>query len=52
MQAGTAPTDWTGSAAILEQYVAKRGTPVKFGQCWVFSAVVTTSKGFPNGSIG
>jgi len=40
--AGTAPTDWTGSAAILEQYVAKRGTPVKFGQCWVFSAVVTT----------
>eukprot|EP00092_Neocalanus_flemingeri_P008907 GFUD01009582.1.p1 GENE.GFUD01009582.1~~GFUD01009582.1.p1 ORF type:complete len:767 (-),score=186.34 GFUD01009582.1:232-2472(-) len=39
---GTAPTDWTGSAAILEQYVANRGRPVKYGQCWVFSAVVTT----------
>ena len=34
----------TGSAAILEQYIANRGTPVKYGQCWVFPGVVTTSK--------
>ena len=40
---GTAPTDWTGSASILEQYVANRGRPVKYGQCWVFSGVVATS---------
>ena len=41
---GTAPTDWTGSASILEQYVANRGRPVKYGQCWVFSGVVATSR--------
>jgi len=50
---GTAPTDWTGSTAIMEQYVANRG-PVKYGQCWVFSAVVNTicrAIGIPGRSV-
>lgn len=39
---GTAPWEWSGSAEILGQYQANAGAPVKYGQCWVFSAVVTT----------
>ncbi|KAH3768652.1 hypothetical protein DPMN_169872 [Dreissena polymorpha] len=38
---GTSPLDWTGSVAILEQFY-KTKTTVKFGQCWVFSGLVTT----------
>ncbi|KAK2155751.1 hypothetical protein LSH36_232g01006 [Paralvinella palmiformis] len=38
---GTSPLAWVGSVAILEQYW-KTLQPVKFGQCWVFSGVVTT----------
>uniref|UniRef100_UPI00358EFDF0 protein-glutamine gamma-glutamyltransferase K n=1 Tax=Myxine glutinosa TaxID=7769 RepID=UPI00358EFDF0 len=38
---GTPPTAWNGSVAILRQY-SKTGIPVRYGQCWVFSAVVTT----------
>ncbi|KAF8788081.1 Annulin like protein [Argiope bruennichi] len=38
---GQPPTHWTGSVAILQQYY-KTKKPVKFGQCWVFSGVVTT----------
>ena len=40
---GVAPYKWTGSVRILEEYVKKGFRPVKYGQCWVFSAVVTTS---------
>ncbi|KAH6946248.1 hypothetical protein HPB50_012451 [Hyalomma asiaticum] len=39
---GTAPWMWTGTSAILEQYVKTDGTPVRYGQCWVFSAVCNT----------
>jgi len=39
---GTAPFKWTGSVRILEEYVRGGYQPVKYGQCWVFSAVVTT----------
>jgi len=35
------PTEWTGSQRIMRFYQA-RGDIVKFGQCWVFSAVCTT----------
>lgn len=38
---GTKPTAWTGSEAILAEYL-KTGRPVQFGQCWVFSGVLTT----------
>lgn len=40
---GTAPTKWLGSREILQQYYKKK-KPVKYGQCWVFSGVLTTSK--------
>jgi len=41
-QDGTAPTDWQGSARVLEQYMSSGGRPVKYGQCWVFAGVVTS----------
>ncbi len=39
----TQPWEWTGSIEIIEKYM-KRKTPVKYGQCWVFSGLVTTCK--------
>ncbi|MBN3291311.1 TGM4 glutamyltransferase, partial [Polypterus senegalus] len=38
---GTPPSHWTGSSAILQQYY-KRKEPVCYGQCWVFSGLLTT----------
>ncbi|KAJ8031450.1 Protein-glutamine gamma-glutamyltransferase K [Holothuria leucospilota] len=38
---GARPTSWRGSVAILEQYL-KTKESVKYGQCWVFSGVLTT----------
>ena len=38
---GARPTSWNGSVAILEQYMEGK-MPVKYGQCWVFSGVLTT----------
>ncbi|NXI68493.1 TGM4 glutamyltransferase, partial [Anseranas semipalmata] len=38
---GTSPMSWIGSVAILQQYY-KTKKPVSFGQCWVFSGVLTT----------
>jgi len=38
---GAAPTDWTGSIKIMEKYLTT-GRPVKYGQCWVFAAVVNS----------
>ena len=40
---GTAPSKWTGSGAILAEF-NETETPVQFGQCWVFSGVLTTRK--------
>ena len=40
---GTSPLAWVGSVRIMEQYW-KTLQPVRFGQCWVFSGVVVTSK--------
>ncbi|CAG2211786.1 TGM1 [Mytilus edulis] len=39
---GTPPMKWVGSVAILEEYTKNQGTPVQFGQCWVFSGLTTT----------
>ncbi|KAK6174756.1 hypothetical protein SNE40_017973 [Patella caerulea] len=38
---GTSPISWTGSVPILEEFYRTK-MPVKFGQCWVFSGVLTT----------
>lgn len=50
---GTPPLAWTGSAPILQQYYKTKKT-VNFGQCWVFSGVLTTvmrSLGIPARSV-
>ncbi|XP_041376718.1 annulin-like [Gigantopelta aegis] len=38
---GKSPTSWCGSVKILRQYMTSH-KPVKFGQCWVFSGILTT----------
>ena len=44
---GTAPLEWTGSIKILEEYMENKGRrAVRYGQCWVFSGVVVSSKNF------
>ncbi|XP_031422821.1 protein-glutamine gamma-glutamyltransferase 2-like isoform X2 [Clupea harengus] len=37
---GVKPTFWTGSGDILRQWNENECNPVRFGQCWVFAAVV------------
>uniref|UniRef100_A0A6I8P7F2 protein-glutamine gamma-glutamyltransferase n=1 Tax=Ornithorhynchus anatinus TaxID=9258 RepID=A0A6I8P7F2_ORNAN len=39
---GVSPSEWNGSVAILRQWHAAKGQPVKYGQCWVFAAVMCT----------
>ncbi|XP_078483974.1 protein-glutamine gamma-glutamyltransferase K isoform X1 [Ciona intestinalis] len=50
---GVSPTKWNGSVEILQQYY-NTGKPVSYGQCWVFSGLVTTvlrSLGIPTRSV-
>ncbi|XP_033749220.1 uncharacterized protein LOC117333912 [Pecten maximus] len=52
-EGGKKPTAWTGSQSILEEY-HKTKLPVKFGQCWVFSGILTTccrTLGIPTRSV-
>ncbi|RXN25867.1 glutamine gamma-glutamyltransferase [Labeo rohita] len=39
---GVNPSMWTGSADILKKWAETRFSPVKYGQCWVFAAVMCT----------
>nr|XP_061802171.1 protein-glutamine gamma-glutamyltransferase 5-like [Nerophis lumbriciformis] len=39
---GVKPTDWSGSADILHRWMASKGNPVRYGQCWVFASVLCT----------
>lgn len=40
---GKKPWEWSGSPEILDSYLRTK-TSVKWGQCWVFCGVTTTSK--------
>ena len=40
---GTDPTAWSGSAAILRQFLDTK-KPVRYAQCWVFGGTLTTGK--------
>ena len=40
---GTSPMAWSGSGAILEQYLQTKRA-VKYAQCWVFGGVLTTGR--------
>uniref|UniRef100_A0A8C4XKK4 Erythrocyte membrane protein band 4.2 n=1 Tax=Falco tinnunculus TaxID=100819 RepID=A0A8C4XKK4_FALTI len=37
---GTPPSKWLGSSPILRQWAASQCKPVRYGQCWVFAAVM------------
>uniref|UniRef100_A0A3B3UH76 Transglutaminase 5, like n=1 Tax=Poecilia latipinna TaxID=48699 RepID=A0A3B3UH76_9TELE len=39
---GVSPSKWTGSGDILRLWVKSGYSPVKYGQCWVFAAVMCT----------
>ncbi|XP_029971089.1 protein-glutamine gamma-glutamyltransferase K [Salarias fasciatus] len=39
---GVSPAAWSSSVEILRKYHASNGTPVSYGQCWVFSGITTT----------
>ncbi|XP_069728246.1 protein-glutamine gamma-glutamyltransferase E-like [Phaenicophaeus curvirostris] len=39
---GKSPSSWTGSVEILQSWKKSGFKPVKYGQCWVFAAVLTT----------
>ncbi|KAM4613330.1 transglutaminase 5, like [Polymixia lowei] len=39
---GVHPSTWTGTGDILRQWAESGFSPVKYGQCWVFAAVMCT----------
>ncbi|KAM8945323.1 protein-glutamine gamma-glutamyltransferase 5-like [Pelodytes ibericus] len=41
-KSGVCPSTWNGSTAILRQWYMSDCQPVKYGQCWVFAAVMCT----------
>lgn len=44
-QGGVNPTEWSGSADILQSWALSDCSPVRYGQCWVFAAVLCTGTG-------
>lgn len=41
-QGGVSPTEWSGSANILQCWASSDCSPVRYGQCWVFASVLCT----------
>ncbi|OCT60528.1 protein-glutamine gamma-glutamyltransferase 5 isoform X1 [Xenopus laevis] len=39
---GVSPSAWNGSVLILRQWFKSDCQPVKYGQCWVFAAIMCT----------
>ncbi|KAK6320866.1 hypothetical protein J4Q44_G00078420 [Coregonus suidteri] len=39
---GVSPSHWNGSVEVLRRWLNYGGYPVKYGQCWVFAAVMCT----------
>jgi len=39
---GYTPHLWTGSVQIIEEFLKRGTSPVKYGQCWVMAALMTT----------
>ncbi|XP_073708462.1 transglutaminase 5, like isoform X2 [Garra rufa] len=39
---GVQPSKWSGSGDILRKWAETQFSPVKYGQCWVFAAVMCT----------
>ncbi|NWV22231.1 EPB42 protein, partial [Origma solitaria] len=37
---GIPPSKWLGSSPILRHWIASKCQPVRYGQCWVFAAVL------------
>ena len=55
---GRSPTMWSGSVSILKQYIKNaqetkgdKPQPVKYGHCYVFAGLMTTSKFYNNNYI-
>lgn len=43
-EGGTKPWSWNDSGKILEEWRNNDMAPVKYGQCWVFSGLLTTGE--------
>lgn len=41
---GMSPTHWNGSVEVLRRWLKNGSNPVKYGQCWVFAAVMCTGR--------
>jgi len=39
---GHNPHLWTGSVQIIEEFLRRGATPIKYGQCWVMAALMTS----------
>lgn len=39
---GVHPSTWTGSGDVLKKWAESNYSPVRYGQCWVFAAVMCT----------
>jgi len=39
---GNSPNLWTGSVQIIEEFLKRGASPVKYGQCWVMAGLMTS----------